>query len=118
MLGTLRRIFSYSIAVSAKRSLYLSLVRSQLQYLWHPYLLADIKRFESVQRRATKFVVNNSSMDYRERLIHLHLLPLMMEFEISDILFLVKSMKYPSNHFDIYSFIQVCNHNYTIILLS
>ena len=113
MLGTLRRIFSYSIAVSAKRSLYLSLVRSQLQYcspLWHPYLLADIKRLESVQRRATKFVVNNSSMDYRERLIHLHLLPLMMEFEISDILFLVKSMKYPSNHFDIYSFIQVCNH--------
>ena len=30
MLGTLCRIFSYSIAVSAKRSLYLSLVRSQL----------------------------------------------------------------------------------------
>ena len=90
MLGMLRRIFSCSIAVSAKRSLYLSLVRSQLLYcspLWHPHLLADIKRFESVQRRATKFIINDSSMDYKDRLIHLHLLPLMMEFEIADILF-------------------------------
>ena len=110
----LRRTFSGSIAASAKRSLYLSLVRSQLLYcspLWHPHLLADINRLESVQRRATKFIVNDSSMDYKDRLIHLHLLPLMMEFEISDILFLVKSMKCPSNHFNIYSFIEVCNHS-------
>ena len=59
--------------------------------------------------RATKFIVGNKSMDYKDRLIHLHLLPLMMEFEISDIIFLVKSMKNPSAFFDIFSFIKPCN---------
>ena len=111
-LGMLRRSFSHTIGVSAKRSLYISLVRSQLQYcspLWHPHFLSDIKRLETVQRRATKFIVGNKSMDYKDRLIHLHLLPLMMEFEISDIIFLVKSMKNPSAFFDIFSFIKPCN---------
>ena len=32
--------------------------------------------------------MNDTSSDYRNRLIHLHLLPLMMEFEIADIMFL------------------------------
>ena len=36
---------------------------------------------------------------------------LMMEFEISDIMFLVKSMKHPSDHFDIYKFIQFSSHS-------
>ena len=44
------------------------------------------------------------------RLIHLWLLPLMTEFEIIDILFMVKSIKYPSNHFDIHNYIQFSNH--------
>ena len=100
-LGMLCRSFSQSVSVSAKCSLYLLLIRSHLQYcppLWHPHLLADVKRLESVQRRATKFILNDSTMDYKQRLIHLNLLPLMMEFEISDIMFLVKSMKHPSDH--------------------
>ena len=68
MLGLLRRVFSSSVAVPAKRSLYTSLVRSQLLYcseIWHPYLLVDVKAIELVQRRATKFIVNDTSMDYR-----------------------------------------------------
>ena len=76
----------------AKRSLYTSLVRSQLLYysqIWHPYLLVDVKAIELVQRRATKFIVNDTSMDYRNRLIHLKLLPLMMELVIADIMFLI-----------------------------
>ena len=113
MLAMLRRFFSNSIGSSSKRSLYLTLVRSQLQYcspLWHPHLLTDIKCFENVQRRATKFILQNSSFDYKDRLINLQLLPLMMEFEISDILFLVKSIKYPSDHFNILQFINFCSH--------
>ena len=114
MLGMLCRLFSGYIPVSAKRSLYLSLVRSQLQYcspLWHPHLLSDIKCLEAVQRRATKFIINDKSMNYKDRLIRLGLLPLMMEFEISNIIFLVKSMKAPSTHFDIFKFIDCCNHS-------
>ena len=113
MLGMLRRNFSCNIAVSAKRSLYISLVRSHLQYcspLWRPHLLVDIKCLESVQRRATKYIVSNSTMNYKDRLTQLHLLPLMMEFEIADIIFLVRSLKYPSHHFNIHKFIQFSNH--------
>ena len=32
-------------------------------------------------------------------LIHLKLLPLMMELEIADIIFFIKSVRYPSDHF-------------------
>ena len=105
MLGLLRRGFSSSVSVPAKRSI--SLVRSQVLYcssVWHPYLLVDIKYLECVQRRATKFIASNPLFDYRNRLIHLNLLPLMMEFEIVDIMFLVKSVKFPSGHFNIHEY--------------
>ena len=95
VLGLLRRVLSGSVSVSAKCSLYTSLVHSQLLYcspVWHPYLLRDIRCLELVQRRATKFITNDPDMDYRHRLIHLKLLPLMMEYEIADIMFLVKSI--------------------------
>ena len=114
MLGLLRRVFSSSVLVPAKRSLYISLVRSQLLYcssVWHPYLLVDIKYLECVQRRATKFIASNPLLDYRNRLIHLNLLPLMMEFEIVDIMFLVKSVKFPSGHFNIHEFVQFCSYS-------
>ena len=77
---------------------------------WHPYLLVDIKYLECVQRRATKFIASNPLLDYRNRLIHLNLLPLMMEFELVDIMFLVKSVKFPSGHFNIHEFVQFCSH--------
>lgn len=113
VLGLLRRVFSNSISVSAKLSLYISLVRSQLLYcslIWHPYLLKDIRALELVQRRATKFIVNYSDSDYRNWLISLKLLPLMMEYEIADIMFLMKCLKFSSVHFNIYDFVDLCTH--------
>ena len=47
-------------------------------------------------------------MNYCDRLLRLNKLPLMMEYEIADIIFLVKSMKYPSNHFSITDFLFFC----------
>ena len=113
MLGLLRRIFSSQVSVSAKCSLYISLVRSKLLYcspLWHPYLLMDIKCLELVQRRATRFIMNDTSSDYRNRLIHLNLLPLMMEFEIADVMFLIRTIKFPSDHFNINNFVEFSYH--------
>ena len=84
--------------------LYLSLVRSKLTYcyqLWRPYLIKDIISLECVQRRATKFVLNDYSSNYKARLISLKLLPLMYWFELQDILLLVKCMKEPAENFDI-----------------
>ena len=104
MLGLIHRVFSSVKCVPVKRSLYLSFVPSQLLYcssLWRPHLLTDIKSLETVQRRATKSIVGGAPVNYRDCLLQLEMLPLMMEFEIADILFLITSIKNPSSHFDI-----------------
>ena len=90
-LGVLRRTF-YSTTISAKKKLYLSLIRSQLTYgsqLWHPHLLKDISALERVQRRATKYITGDYTSDYKSRLISLHIFPLMYFLELSDIMFFV-----------------------------
>ena len=79
--------------------------------LWHPYLLKDIKCLELIQIRATRFIINNPTLDYKDRLIQLNILPLVMEFKIAGIIFLIKSIKFPSNHFNIYNFIEFSHHN-------
>ena len=109
MLGLKHCTFHLVIDVCTKNRLYLSLIRSHLLYcspLWHPQLLVDIKNLETVQRRATKYIIGNPSLDYRERLLSLPMLPLMMECEIADILFFIKSLKEPFHHFNIEDYIQ------------
>ena len=67
-LGLLCRSFSSAVHINAKHSLYLSLIRSQLVYcsqIWRPYLLKDITLLERVQRRATKFILNDYSSNYK-----------------------------------------------------
>ena len=85
--------------------IYISLVRAQLTYcsqLWRSHLLKDITLLERVQRRATKFILNDYQSSYRSRLLTLHLLPLMYLFELCDI---IKSLKNPTSSFNIYNFI-------------
>ena len=63
-LGLLRRTFCSRNTSCAKRSLYLSLVRSNLLFgsqVWRPSLLKDIKALENIQRHATKFILNDYS---------------------------------------------------------
>ena len=87
----------------------ISLVRSQLIYcsqLWRPYLLKDIITLKRIQRRATKFILNDYQSNYRFRLVKLHLLPLMYLFELYDIIFVIKSLKNPTISFNIYNYIQ------------
>ena len=92
--------------------MYVSLIRSKLLYcspIWRPHLLTDIKALENVQRRATKFILNSYDSNYHLRLLDLQLLPLMMVLEINDILFFIKSLKEPSDHFDISRFVTFCS---------
>ena len=56
---------------------------------------------EQLQRRATKFILNNYESDYYDRLLKLNLLPIMYTFKLADIAFAIKSLKAPSNNFDI-----------------
>ena len=108
----LRRTFSNVGCTLAKKTLYLSLVRSQLMYcsqIWRPQYLKGIQSLENVQRRATKFITNDYTSCYKNRLINLHLSPLMMQLELNDILFLVVSIKNPTKSFNILDYVTFCS---------
>ena len=74
-LGMLKRTFSYW-NLSSLKTLYTSFVRPQLEIfssVWNPYRKKDIKKLESVQRRATKLVPSIRKLPYDIRLIRLGL---------------------------------------------
>ena len=108
LIGLLRRTLQSTDSISAKKQLYTSLVRPRLLYcsqLWRPHLIKGILRLEKIQRRVTKFILNDYVSDYRSRLSQLNLLPLMSEFELNDMMFCIKCLKFPARHFDINQFI-------------
>ena len=103
-LGLIRRTVGTLSSTSVRKQLYIILIRSQLTYcsqIWRPHLIKDIALIESVQRRATKWILNDYSSDYRSRLVTLELLPLMMTYEINDVVFFMKSVQSRNPSFDI-----------------
>ena len=113
-LGLVRRTFSVYCTVSTRKKLYISLIRSQLIYgsqIWRPMLSKDIQKLERLQRRATKFILLDYSSDYRDRLLSLKLLPLMMVYELNDIMFFVTNFKEPSKSFDITRYVSLSSSN-------
>ena len=82
MFGIIRRTFSQSNSVTTKIK-YTSLIRSQLTYcsiIWRPHLIQDITKLEQVQRRATKYILNDYSSNYKTRLLHLKNAPFNVYF--------------------------------------
>ena len=57
--------------------------------------------FVNPHRRATKYIANNSSLDYKNCLCSLNMLPLMYYLKLADIMFTVSSLKNPSSHFNV-----------------
>ena len=74
--------------------------------MWRPRFIKDIQLLERVQRRATKYILNDFTSDYKDRLISLELLPLMMFYELLDIMFFVKSFKTPNDCFNISNYLK------------
>ena len=112
-LNLLKRVFAEACPSSVKRTLYLTLVRSQLTYcsqVWRPVLVKDIVTLEKIQRRATKYIVSDPSLDYCGRLVSLKLLPLMYFYELLDLLLLIQSLKNPDSSFDIKNYITFSSH--------
>ena len=73
----IRRQLASNHSVSLKLSLYITLIRSKLTYcsqIWRPRLVKDIKFLESVQRKGSKFILNDFTSNYKGRLIALDLL--------------------------------------------
>ena len=70
-----------------------------------PQLIRDMTTLERVQRRATKFILNDYISSYKSRLQQLNLLPLMYIYELNDLMFMIKSLNTPTDNFDIRNFI-------------
>ena len=109
-LGLIRRTFSSSTSIRVKKLLYLSLVRSKITYcsqIWRLHLIKDITSLKRIQRRATRFILNDFSSDYHTRLISLHLLPLMYLYELLDVILFVKCFKSPDPSFPIWDHVSI-----------
>ena len=50
------------------------------------------------------------SSNYRTRLLNLNMLPLMHTYDLCDILFFIKSVRHPTNHFNINNYVSFCHH--------
>ena len=98
LLGYVKRCSGEISNVRARRSLYLSLVRSVFGYssqVWSPQTVILMQRVKRVQRRATKYILNLPylcSETYQERLVRLHLLPLSYWHKYLDLLFFFKAV--------------------------
>jgi hypothetical protein len=92
-MGMVKRSVGFRAPSSLKAKLFQSLVRSKLEYasvVWSPHLHSDIKSLETIQRSATRYIMNYPDMSYSERCAALQLLPLSFRREISDLLFMFK----------------------------
>jgi len=92
-LGFIKRSVGYHAPANVKKILYITLVRPKLEYcslIWSPHTHNLITSLEKVQRRATKYILNNHTTDYRDRLIYCQLLPLSYRRELLDLSFLFK----------------------------
>ena len=98
ILGVLKRTCCQLTDMKTRRTLYLSLVKSQLSFateVWSPVNSVQIsKRVERVQRRATRWIMmsKRGELSYKERLSALNLLPLSYDREIKDLVFLYKAL--------------------------
>ena len=79
------------------RTLYLGLVRAHLGYatqVWAPQGIELISKLESIQRRATKFILCLpflTNISYKERLMSVNLLPVCYWHELLDLVYFYKA---------------------------
>ncbi len=94
-LYVIRRNIPPHSPIHLKKILYCSLVKSQISYccqLWRPQLIKHIQSLERIQRKATKYILNDYSNNYKSRLLELRTLPLMYWLEIQDIMLLIRNL--------------------------
>ena len=77
-MGMIKRYVVCNARVNVTTSLYRTLVRSSLEYcssVWSPGKISDTKCFESIQRAATRYILNYPEIKYYQRCTMLHLHP-------------------------------------------
>ena len=84
------------LLLTSRLSLYRSLVRSNLEYcpsVCSPSTVSDTKAIESIQRAATRYILNYPKIKYDQRCTMLHLHPLSYRREITDFVYVFKCIK-------------------------
>ena len=112
-LGLICRTFKSHGCIHSRKLLYISLVQSKLLFcspVWNPYLLKHIQTLERLQRRATKYILNDYHTDYKTHLIRLNVLPITYTLDIANIMFLIKSLKNPTDNFNILDYVSFSNN--------
>ena len=92
-LGLLKRICSFSQNSQHRKQLFLSIVRSQFEHcspVWRPNKPTQMKKFESVQKRGIKWILNEdykfyTKSEYHDKLKKLDILPINLKFIYNDI---------------------------------
>jgi hypothetical protein len=87
-LGMIKRVTGYSVNKDVKLLCYTALVRPLVEFssqIWFCNNVKLLKLVESLQRRSTKYILNDFSMAYKERLVSLNLLPLCLRREFLDL---------------------------------
>ena len=98
MLGLTKRTCHFVFDRGNKRSLYLALVRSNLEHcstVWRPVNVVDTCKFESLQKQAIKWIHGEETRSYSDELYALRckqidILQLQQHFDINDLLFFHK----------------------------
>lgn len=94
------RNMGFNAPFKAKKSIFIALVRSTLEYcsvIWSPHCKDQMTTLERIQQRATNYITSNPKrpseyhVDYKTRLLRCNLLPLSYRREILDIIFFLKS---------------------------
>lgn len=117
LLGLLKRTCPLLPDANVRRSLYLSIVKSQLSYatvVWSPHHIHLKLKIERVQRRATRWILKERlhESSYKERLIKLNMLPLCYDREIKDLIFFYNCL-YGISPIDVNNFVNFVPHNRT-----
>ena len=99
LLGHISRNTTFIRNTTARRSMYLTLVRSHFCYasqVWAPQSIELLQKLERTQRRATKYILNlpfSIDIEYKTRLQSLNLLPLCYWHEYLDLILFFKITK-------------------------
>ena len=92
-LGLLRRSCSFSKVIQNRKILYLAIVRSQFEHcsqVWRPTNTTQLSRFQTIQKRAVKWILGEdfhrySREEYLGKLKDLDLLPMNLKFDLNDL---------------------------------
>jgi hypothetical protein len=93
--GFIKRCIGYGCSKNVKLICYRSLIRPLLEYctvVWFCTNKKILVKLESIQRKVTKFILNDYQSDYKTRLILCDILPLSLRRQFLDCVFVYNSL--------------------------